>query len=346
MKPTHSAQQATDSQSSNQHGSAEICDHQEFPGPGRPSTRSRARLAVACTIMALLALTTWVFNQPQRRQTAEPASQAWRAEAARLGSALLVEHASEAEKTRARIAARFASADGDAQALSGQAAAPFLGFKNTARNVWMLAWDKVRGTRNFQAVAMASLRPAVEWEAKTAGSVSFDLEQLQETLAAADNRFRATVVAFGGTGGEASGRLELDEKSFSQMLAHQQQLTMEVAGASVAAALETALIGTTIQSVRTLAAAAIARLTGTVAAAGTSAVADGPLPIGDIVGAIIAVGGTVWTIWDIRNAARAMAQLQPKIQAQLRADLKRLEQSALARIDAMTAAHATVAHLK
>lgn len=40
----------------------------------------------------------------------------------------------------------------------------------------------------------------------------------------------------------------------------------------------------------------------TAAAGGTAAVVDGPLPIGDIIGVVIAIGGAAWTAYDISDA--------------------------------------------
>jgi predicted DCC family thiol-disulfide oxidoreductase YuxK len=36
------------------------------------------------------------------------------------------------------------------------------------------------------------------------------------------------------------------------------------------------------------------------------AAADGPIPIGDIFGAVIAAGGTIWTAWDIYDVSYIM----------------------------------------
>lgn len=40
----------------------------------------------------------------------------------------------------------------------------------------------------------------------------------------------------------------------------------------------------------------------TIAVSGGCAVADGPLPIGDIAGGLVAIGGTAWALWDLYDA--------------------------------------------
>ena len=130
------------------------------------------------------------------------------------------------------------------------------------------------------------------------------------------------------------------------MLEAQRRLTVEVMGASMAAFIEALFIRTTIEMICNVAGVAIVRLTQTATMAGMSAVADGPLPIGDVIGAIIAVGGTVWTVCDIYQAAHAMIQLEPTMDRLLQASLQKLEQDAFQRINAATAAHAAVARIR
>ena len=47
-------------------------------------------------------------------------------------------------------------------------------------------------------------------------------------------------------------------------------------------------------------------MAGTATAAAGSAVADGPLPIGDIVGGVITIGGLVWSSYDIYHVTKQM----------------------------------------
>jgi hypothetical protein len=117
-------------------------------------------------------------------------------------------------------------------------------------------------------------------------------------------------------------------------------------GASMAAFIEALFIRTTIETIWSVAGVAIGRLSQSAALAGACAFADGPLPIGDLVGAVIAVGGTVWTLRDIHQSAHAMRQLEPTMNDLLQASLQKLEQDAFARINATTTAHAAVARIR
>ena len=269
-----------------------------------------------------------------------------RKRAAQLGAVLLREHDVEAEKTAQRIRALVSDAQKDAPKQAAQATAPFLGFQNTAGNVWMLTCDKVRGSHHLEDRATLALRPALRSHAELAAKICSELQQLEYTMCESDNRYRKQVLAVGAKAGISPGKLTMDDQSFQAMLQTQRRTTLEVAGASVATAIELVLIRSTVESFQVLAAVAIGRLSGTATVAATAAVADGPFPVGDVVGGIIAVGGSAWTIWDIRKATEAMHNLQPTIQRQILAGAQKLGQEALNRVEAMGAAHASVAKLR
>jgi hypothetical protein len=47
-------------------------------------------------------------------------------------------------------------------------------------------------------------------------------------------------------------------------------------------------------------------MTGCVAGGTAAAVADGPLPIGDVIGVALTVGGTAWSIYDLRQLSKQL----------------------------------------
>jgi len=77
----------------------------------------------------------------------------------------------------------------------------------------------------------------------------------------------------------------------------------------------------------------IATAAGTAGAAGTACVADGPLPIGDVIGAAIAFGGAAWTAKEIWQAVDEYNRLPAKIGVMLNAQLSELDTSAASAID-------------
>lgn len=72
--------------------------------------------------------------------------------------------------------------------------------------------------------------------------------------------------------------------------------------AEVGATLEVVFIRTTYTMISSVLAKVVAKLAGSATATGICAVADGPLPIGDIIGAGVGVVGLVWTSYDLYQA--------------------------------------------
>ncbi len=90
-------------------------------------------------------------------------------------------------------------------------------------------------------------------------------------------------------------------------------LTSQLYAAS-SLAMEAILLKSIIQSARNTIASCVPRLAASWGAAGTCAVADGPLPIGDIIGLVLAAGGTALSLHDIH---RACAMLPSNLTASL-----------------------------
>ena len=67
-------------------------------------------------------------------------------------------------------------------------------------------------------------------------------------------------------------------------------------------AIEAIFIRQTIASLNTTLGSVVARLTATFGSGTASAVADGPLPVGDIIAIVMAAGGTAWSGYDLWKA--------------------------------------------
>jgi len=104
--------------------------------------------------------------------------------------------------------------------------------------------------------------------------------------------------------------------SVDRLVADVREHAKEAAFAGVSVAVEAAFIRSSYVAIRklvvkisTMALKSVAKkMVGTATAAATSAVADGPLPIGDIVGGVITIGGLTWTAYDIYNVTKTMPE--------------------------------------
>ena len=102
---------------------------------------------------------------------------------------------------------------------------------------------------------------------------------------------------------------DVDSAAFSAALREVGRDTA-VSGAFAAGglALEAVFIQSTLASMRVVLGAVIGRLAKSYGGGAACAVADGPLPIGDLIGFALAVGGTVCSISDLREAKRQFPQ--------------------------------------
>ena len=85
-------------------------------------------------------------------------------------------------------------------------------------------------------------------------------------------------------------------------------------GALLGAALELLLVKSSFRAAAKLFATAAARFGGSIGSAGICAAADGPLPVGDIVGGLLVIGGGLWTAYDLYEAFHA---LPPRMEREL-----------------------------
>jgi len=98
-------------------------------------------------------------------------------------------------------------------------------------------------------------------------------------------------------------------------------------GALLGTALELLLLKSSFRAAAKLFAAAAARFGSSIGSAGICAAADGPLPVGDIVGGLLVIGGGLWTAYDLYEAFHA---LPPRMERELLAGIDDAERQLFA----------------
>ena len=96
------------------------------------------------------------------------------------------------------------------------------------------------------------------------------------------------------------------EASLGKSLEVTRELQMSTITAAVGAVMEVVFIKSTITTLRSVLGTAIAKLAGSSAAGIACAAADGPLPIGDVIGGALATIGLLWTAHDIYEACKVL----------------------------------------
>ena len=145
---------------------------------------------------------------------------------------------------------------------------------NTLRLCWLMTGDKISGTHKTQAY----------------------LESVIDSRIVAPCRRGAKVYG-----------CDVDSKAFREALREVSRDTaVSAAFATGSLALEAVFIRSTLASMRVVLGAVIGRLAKSYGGGAACAVADGPLPIGDIIGLALAAGGTVWSISDLCQAQKQL----------------------------------------
>ena len=163
--------------------------------------------------------------------------------------------------------------------------------------------DRMNGTRKFEEAYLAILdRPVIR-------PCLLAERAARETLAEYALRLRENHLEFTVALATACGNMPRFSPStepspqLRQMLETLAGRTLSLHSAKASAllgvALELAFVRSGCRSAARLFSAAAAKFCGSLPAAGVCAAADGPLPVGDVVGGILTIAGGVWTACDL-----------------------------------------------
>ena len=102
---------------------------------------------------------------------------------------------------------------------------------------------------------------------------------------------------------------KVDESAISnELLESGRDNAKAAAYAAGGLALEAVFIKSTLASLRSVLGAIVGKLASAYGSGAACAAADGPLPIGDIIGLALAAGGTVWSISDLCQAQKQLSR--------------------------------------
>lgn len=162
--------------------------------------------------------------------------------------------------------------------------------------------DRAGGSGNFETAYLALLdepviRPCLA--AERAARAALD----EYALRLRENRLAFTVALAAAYRETADPPPPETSSQLRRMLEAAAKRTVALHAARAAAvfgaALEAAFWRSGSRSVARLFAAAAAKFCGSAAAGGACAAADGPLPVGDLVGGLLTIGGGLWTAYDL-----------------------------------------------
>lgn len=240
--------------------------------------------------------------------------------------------------TRARVSEILAQARGEANTAAESAAAPFQGFGNVTDCVLMGAKDEVLGGSRFSDYTERAMAPACGLLLKAQGEVQNALEQLRQRTLARVNDLRSRTLSVTHDSGFDLPEVGCDPAQVAHLGAAAEEMMCDATAATVAVAVEAAFIKFTVESIKPVVKHLIEREAASLGVGGGCAAADGPLPIGDIIGAVIAIGGTAWTAWDVGQAVNSYHALPGQIHSLLIQQIGELDREAGVCLDALAAA--------
>ncbi len=227
------------------------------------------------------------------------------------------------------VAADFAKAD----AAVPQVVSDLSGFGNCMSLSYKAAKDKIMGTNDFGKRLEDVIKPAVLSPCAHAYQLADDqLRTLNQRLQERSMEYVQSIAALNSQyGGDVGLDSEKVFKEFGESLDRFQKLVVEkqmkTVGAGIGVAFEVLFIRSTIAAIRNLFVKISGKLAGSASAGVICAAADGPIPIGDVFGAIIAAGGTIWTAWDIWDVSHIMPK---KLASELKSGIASAKRDLLA----------------
>lgn len=194
------------------------------------------------------------------------------------------------------------------------------GFGACVNITYKMAYDKIKGTTRTEeaiepllsqyivsplSVAMKSYE---RWTQQLTDEIEKERQLLALDLAVECAKMNEKIASFSIP--EAK-KMNLELTNFQDRIKEHSQAAIIT---SVEVLVEAAMIKTSAEAVKKVTlpllrkalASCVVRATASMATGAGTAVADGPLPIGDIIGAVITVGGLSWTAYDIYQVTKTM----------------------------------------
>lgn len=241
--------------------------------------------------------------------------------------------AEEIAATRKTIAGILANARGLSHSKADIATQPFRGFGNATDCALMGAKDKLSGGNDLNDHIRCSMSPVTGLLASTRERILVEIAAARQKSMARVNDYRRETLQLAANAGIPEVERALDLPAVGKMTKTLEDSIDQTIAAELGASLELILIKPTIEILARVLGPAIATAAGTAGAAGTACVVDGPIPIGDIIAGVIALGGSAWAAMDIWRAVDLNNQLPGTVETMLNEQISQLESATTGILD-------------
>ena len=177
--------------------------------------------------------------------------------------------------------------------------------------VWKMAKDRVCDTHDTQeamgvVVGPAIIQPCQEGHGEILNALNTYLHTLQEN----DNQYRARLAQALGkhatTAEDSAARNDFLNNNILDFENKVKEMAVLQTTTALGVALELVFIRSTVKVVSRIGMKVVSKIIKTASTAGICAAADGPFPVGDVIGVVIAVGGTAWCAYDIYKMCKVL----------------------------------------
>ena len=194
------------------------------------------------------------------------------------------------------------------------------GFGACVKLSYKAAKDRLKDTNDFQEAYMEVIDgPIVQPSLRAHRTANEMLQMLDQRLKERYAQYSVDLAAACGRGVQESQIPASDlarlEECISNVAAYAQRYQAQKLMTAVGVAVEAIFIRQTCSAIVTLFAKPVAKICGSLGAGAICAAADGPIPIGDIVGGVLAIGGFAWTAYDVYEV---MSVMPKRLESELR----------------------------
>lgn len=187
------------------------------------------------------------------------------------------------------------------------------GFRVCAKLCYKLAKDKLKKTNDFTNAYMEVLNdPIIQPCLHANAAASGKLQLLEQRLRERSLRYAEEVASVCSTPDSdvklPKTDLENLQRCMDAFIADSQKLNIQKTVVAAAGAFEVIFIRESCKSLMKLFAKPVLKICSSLGIAGICSVADGPLPIGDLAGGVITIGGLAWTAWDLYDVTVVMPE--------------------------------------
>lgn len=213
------------------------------------------------------------------------------------------------------------------------------GFGACVKLSYKAAKDRLKGTNDFQEAYMAVIDgPIVQPSLRAHRTANEMLQMLDHRLKERYAQYSVDLAAACGRGVQESQIPASDlarlEECINNVAAYAQQYQAQKLMTAVGVTIEAIFIRQTCSAIVTLFAKPVAKISGSLGAGAICAAADGPIPIGDVVGGVLAIGGLAWTAYDVYEVTSVMPK---RLESELRDGINETKDHLLS--DSRTQAH-------